>query len=101
MDGSYKMCDYAATQNHTGAQNVLFADGSVKWLEMRKVWYFGVTRESIYAEDPWHADTDAFISNNTFGGMDRLPAGYNDLGPSYDPYPLLHPKAEAVMGEGE
>ena len=94
MDGSYKAGDDSATQNHTGVQNVLFADGSVKWLDMEAVWMFGPGQEDIYTEDPWHADTDAFISNNTWRGQQRTPSGPDDLGPSYDPYPSLHPNAE-------
>lgn len=61
----------------------------------------GPGRDAIFAEDPWNADTDAFISDNTSGGMDDAPAGYDDLGPSYDSYPLLHPKADAVSDEGD
>ena len=99
MDGTYIMCSDTITQNHEEGQNVLVADGSVRWIVDSCT--FGPGREDIYAEDAWNADTDAFISDNTFGGMDRSPAGYDDLGPSYDPYPLLHPKAQPVRGEGE
>ena len=34
----------------------------------------GPGRDAIFAEDPWNADTDAFISDNTSGGMDDAPA---------------------------
>ena len=98
MDGTYMMSLDTASQNHDEGQNVLSADGSVEWMDIIEVRTLGPGREDIYAEDPWNADTDVFISDNTFGGKHRSPAGYDDLGPSYDPYPSLHPKAEEATG---
>ena len=101
MDGTYMMSRDTDTQNHVEGQNVLFVDGSVEWMGIAEARTSGPGWEDIYAEDPWHADTDAFISDNTFGGKDRSPAGYDDLGPSYDAYPSLHPKPGPVADGGE
>ena len=94
MDGTGSQSRDICMRNHTDGQNVLFADGHVMWKGMAEVWAFGAVLEDIYTEDPWHADTDAFISNNMSGGRRGLPAGPDDLGPSYDPYPSLHPNAK-------
>jgi len=78
MDGTWGMGGDTSTQNHEGGQNVLYADGGVVF---KGVNYCSDNPEdNIFVEDPWHADTDSFISDD-----------FNPLSISYDDYPDLHP----------
>ena len=89
MDGSFNTDADTPTVNHLGDQNVLYADGGVRWV--RSNFCSNDSNDNIYSEDPWNADTDSFISDNTPPGSDDTPGAFNDLTVSYDGYPDLHP----------
>ena len=63
MDGSYALNRDTATQNHTGGNHLLAIDGHVNWAERNNV--SNDSNDNVYAENPWHADTDSFVSDNT------------------------------------
>jgi prepilin-type processing-associated H-X9-DG protein len=63
--------------NHPKGQNVLYVDGSVRWMTSNFV--SNDPADNIYAEDAWNADTDSYIV--------RIDTG---LGKSFDGYPALH-----------
>jgi prepilin-type processing-associated H-X9-DG protein len=84
-DGSYFSDHDTTTQNHSGGQNVLYVDGSVKWQQGNYVSNDPI--DDIYVEGGmaapgkrvyWNADTDSFLVN-----------GATALTRSYDGYPAL------------
>jgi prepilin-type N-terminal cleavage/methylation domain-containing protein/prepilin-type processing-associated H-X9-DG protein len=91
-DGSYASNPDTGTQNHAGGQNVLFMDGRVAWLTSNL--FPDDSEDNIYYEQPWRADTDAFLvdtdllATTTVGPADKtgLPTGE-----SYEPYNTLKP----------
>ena len=91
MDGGWGLSRDTATQNHGGGQNVLYVDGSVKWISTN----YGSNDmlDNIFAEDPWHADTDSFVSADriTSTRWNEQPRYDHGLTISYDAYPDLHP----------
>ena len=89
MDGTWMASRDTMTQNHAGWHNVLYVNGSVKWCDFN--FYSDDPQDNIFCENPWHADTDSFISDNTPVGPDEDPTAFHDLSVSYDPYPDLHP----------
>jgi len=100
MDGSYQKNRDTSTQNHTGGQNVLYVDGSVKFQTTNYV--SNDVNDNIYTEsgtggdahDAWHADTDSYISDCTDPETptDNTPTFYDDLTDSYDPFLDLQPQ---------
>jgi len=91
MDGAYALCRNTSTQNHEEGQNVLFVDGSVTWQETN--YCSNDPNDNIFCEDPWHADTDSFVSDNTSPAHPSSDTAdqWDDLSLSYDGYPDLHP----------
>ena len=84
MDGSWQNNRDTATQNHEGGQNVLYVDGSVKWLGNNYV--SNDVTDNIYEEGDgdatpayWHADTDSWIAAISDGSLGASGAGYPDL----------------------
>lgn len=77
MDGSWQDNHDSTSQNHLGGQNVLYVDGSVRWMGANYV--SNDPADNIYAEDAWNADTDSYLV--------RMDTG---LGKSFDGYPELH-----------
>jgi len=88
MDGSQER-EGGRSANHRDGHNVLLVGGAVKWQTNNYCSYDPL--DNIFAEDPWHADTDNFISDNTPPGADRTPGAFNDLSISYNGYPDLRP----------
>jgi prepilin-type N-terminal cleavage/methylation domain-containing protein len=105
MDGTYALNRDTASQNHTGGNHLLSVDGHVTFAEGN--FASNDTNDNVYFEEPWHADTDSFISDNS--KMDQLrvdttPTGtaaygfksqdwfWDDLELSYDGYPDLKPR---------
>ena len=86
MDGSAN-----GIRNHARGQNILNVDGAVQWKETNYASNDPI--DNIFIEDPWHADTDSFISDNTSSlrPLDAAADEFNDLSISYDGYPYLHP----------
>ena len=101
MDGTYQYHRDSSTQNHAGGQNVLFVDGRVSW-ESRNFCSNEPT-DNVYSESGsttttgdtgWHADTDSFICNVDWEGVDNdtdwrdgVPNGLGDgLGESFNSY---------------
>ena len=81
MDGSYQLSDYTETQNHEGGQNVLFVDGSVRWIqgsEYTANYCSNDPNDNIFAEDKWDADTDSYLVDTdaalsvSFDGYEHL-----------------------------
>ena len=64
MDGSYGANRDTSTQNHEGGQNILYVDGHVAWVTENTKSSNDVN-DNIYIENPWHADTDSYLSDNT------------------------------------
>lgn len=102
MDGTFRNISNAGVANHEYGQHILYVDGSVKWHVRNFV--SDADDDHIFAENPWHADTDSFISDNTAAlsdaasvpvpwYWDNTPDQYNNLSVSYDAYPDLHPDA--------
>ena len=84
-DGSYFSNPDIAEQNHSGGQNVLYVDGSVKWQTSNYISNDPI--DNIFIEGGidargnrvyWNADTDSFLVN-----------GATVLTRSYDGYPAL------------
>lgn len=89
MDGSNCAPSKSDTANHRNGHHVLGIDGSVVW---KTIAFCSIDpNDNIFTEDPWQADTDSFISDNTPPGSDETPGAFNDLTVSYDPYKDLHP----------
>ena len=112
MDGSYAANRNTSTQNHTGGGHVLFVDSHVSFETGN--FCSSADNDNVYVESGtilgsaghplhygWHADSDAFLSDNTsyrdpvndaVGSFDG--GGWNftssDYG-SYTAYPSLHP----------
>lgn len=100
MDGSYANNRDTSTQNHQEGQNLLYVDGKVLWKSGNNV--SNDLNDNVFIEEGlptaaptdngWHADTDAFISDNT---NPRLPndatLDSDDLHVSYDAYTDLQP----------
>ena len=80
MDGTespFRPSSDSASQNHDGAQNVLYVDGHVAWQGTN----FCSTdpADNVFAEDKWDADTDTYLLSKDAG-----------LGISFDEYKHLH-----------
>jgi prepilin-type N-terminal cleavage/methylation domain-containing protein len=94
-DGSYQVNQDTATQNHDEGQNVLYADGGVRWQNDNYV--SNNSLDNIYEEGGrgdlgarfyWHADTDSWLLNSDKGVTESpidWPTTYADL-PSVEPY---------------
>ncbi len=93
MDGTQGTILGRSTANHRDGQNVLYLDCSAKWQNTN--FCSNDRNDNTFAEDPWHADTDSFISDNTPPGPDDTPGAFNDLSVSYDDYPDLPPRGFA------
>jgi prepilin-type N-terminal cleavage/methylation domain-containing protein len=96
MDGSYQNNRDTATQNHEGGQNVLFVDGAVTFKNNNYI--SNEPTDNIYTEDPWHADTDSFISRcyvSDSGTSEKGSSGLQEeeLDMSRDSYTDLHEPA--------
>jgi len=100
MDGSYQKNRDTSTQNHTGGQNVLYVDGSVRFQVTNYV--SNDVNDNIYTESgtggdshtAWHADTDSFITDCTDPTQptNTTATYYNNLTNSYTPFKDLQPQ---------
>ena len=90
MDGSWAVNPDTSMQNHAGGNHILYVDCHV---EFRPDNY--CSREpldNVYIEDPWHADTDSYISDNADPkNPDNRAADVFGLSASYDAYENLKP----------
>ena len=90
MDGSQDRVEKGRTANHRDGHHVLYVDCSAEWRSTN--FCSSDPNDNIFAEEPWHADTDSFVSDNTPPDADSPPGAFNDLSASYDAYPDLHPR---------
>lgn len=93
MDGDFRFGRDTSTANHQGGENILYADGHVAWREGNRNGYGSYVsddpNDNVFAEDAWHADTDAFLA--------RAGAA---LGKSYEGYPGLWRKPVRAQAAG-
>jgi len=77
MDGNFSMSQDTATRNHSGGQNVLYADGHVKWIEDN--YASDDSKNNIFAQDPWDADTDTYLVRGDLNNLTVSFDGYDHL----------------------
>ena len=63
MDGTYAYNRDTSTQNHEGGNHILYVDVHVKF--PRANLCTSDRNDNVFIEDPWNADTDSYISDNT------------------------------------